>query len=174
MEDDIHKKTAALIFNKREKDVTPQERTHAKWMNFIASYGVYQGRTEAAMGGTVQVTFVHEDGDETHFSIELEKPPSRTLMSSRGLRYPCGGAFTAAAAIKNMVGRIWRDRELGVPRVIEVCTEGHVLRGMLEHDELCSQSRTIYLNGIRSPPYGYDLTGVVLRTPAAELIEEAE
>lgn len=128
------------------------------------------------MSDKIQVKFVHADGDETHFEIERKNPPSRTLTTSRGLSYPCEMAGTGAAAIKNSVGRIWRDKDLNVPRVVAVYTDADTLSGMLEHDASCAQLRytyflmdfsgsTTYVDG---PPFGYDLTGVTLRTPDGE------
>jgi len=124
----------------------------------------------------IQVKFVHADGDETHFEIERKSPPSRTLTTSRGLSYPCEMAGTGAAAIKNSVGRIWRDKDLNVPRVVAVYTDADTLSGMLEHDASCADLRTIYRLqrsdgrevSIDGPPFGYDLTGVTLRTPDGE------
>lgn len=171
MEDDIHKKTAALIFNKRPEDVTPAERQRGKWANFEAQYG--QPAEETKASDKVQVKFVHADGDETYFEIERKNPPSRTLTTTRGLSYPCEGAGDAVAAIKNSVGRVWRDKDLNVPRVVAVYTDADTLSGMLDHDAHCAVMRSIFMlqnsdgrtTSFEGPPHGYDLTGVALRTP---------
>lgn len=180
MPHDIHVLTAARIYNKSPEDITPEERTRGKWANFVNLFG----------GSTADlskipdfppytfVRFVHEDGDETRFQFETTPTqdkwfPKRMLKSVRGLEYECDKSGGVGSSIKNCIGRIKRNKDFGVPRVVAVYADARVLDEMIEHDERCAPLQFMYGTRGRngeyktsfSPPKGYDLLDVAFFTP---------
>lgn len=180
MTHDIHVLTAARIYNKNPEDITPEERARGRWANFTQIFGG-SGERIPDFPPYIFVRFVHEDGDETHFQFETTPTevdgrkwfPARTLKSMRGLEYECGPTGGVGSSIKNCIGRIRRNKDFGVPRVVAVYADAWVLKGMIEHDEMCAPLRFMYGTCARNgeyrtsfgPPKGYDLLDVAFFTP---------
>jgi len=180
MTHDIHVLTAACIYNKSPEDGTPDERTRAKWANFVNTYGgsIANISKTPDLPSAFSIRFVHEDGDETHFQFETTPTenkwfPKRTLKSMRGLEYECEKSGGVGSSIKNCIGRIRRNKDFGVPHVVAVYADARVLDEMIEHDERCAPLRFMYGTRARNgeyrtsfgPPKGYVLLDVAFFTP---------